>query len=359
MSEKDQQDRDLVLKFLSGVKDPALKKDIISLGFVKDLQVDGKQIKIKLSLTSPGCPHKDEILSDIVRSLEGYSVIIEVTHNVLSGSFVRKEGTRKVKNIIAVGSGKGGVGKSTVSILLAYALKKLGAKVGIIDLDFYGATIPSMLGSSFVQEVNESGLLIPPLHQGIKIISLAYFVPQNSSVIWRGPMLSKAVHDFMEKVDWGELDYLIADLPPGTGDVPITLGQDRLINAAIIVSTPQPAAVNVALKLIDTFKKLNVPVLGGLENMSYFICPNSKEKVELFGSRYFKEKLEEIGLPYLGALPFVPQLRELEDVGVKEENISYIIDDIIPVAQELTCRLSVLNSQISERPFFLNIPKKK
>ncbi len=358
MSDKEQ-DKDVVLQLLRNVKDPVLKKDIVSLGFVKDLQVNGKQVNLKLLLTSPGCPHKDEIISDIVTNLEGYSVMVEITYNVLSGALVRKEGTSKVKNIIAIGSGKGGVGKSTVSILLAYALKRLGAKVGIIDLDFYGATIPSMLGSSFVQNVNEAGLILPPIHEGIKIISLAYFIPQNASVIWRGPMLTKAVHDFMEKVDWGELDYLIADLPPGTGDVPITLGQDRLVNAAVLISTPQPAAVNVALKLVDTFKKLNVPVLGGIENMSYFICPNSKEKVELFGSKYFREKLAEIGLPFLGALPFVPQLRELEDVGVKEENISYIIDDIIPVAKELTCKLSALNSQISERPFFLNIPKKK
>ena len=355
----DQEDKSLILKFLSEVKDPVINKDIVSLGFIKDLQVEGKQVKFTLSLTSPACPHKDEIVSEIMNRLEGYSVTINYAYNVLSGSIVRKTGTQKVKNIIAIGSGKGGVGKSTVAILLAYALKRIGAKVGIVDLDFYGATIPTMLGSSFEQKFTPDGLLLPAEHEGIKVISLAYFIPQDASVIWRGPILSKAVHDFMDKVYWGELDYLLADLPPGTGDVPITLGQDRLINAGIIVSTPQPAAVNVALKLADTFKKLNVPVVGGIENMSYFICPNSKERVELFGSRYYQEKLNELGIPFLGSLPFVPQLRELEDKGVKEENISYIIEDIVPIVKDLTCKISALNSQIKERPFFLNVPKRK
>ncbi len=356
---QDSQDKQTVLSFLKGVRDPVLNKDIVSLGFVKDVEVNGRQVHLKLSLTSPGCPHKDEIISDVYRALEGYSVTLDLSYTVLSGSLVRKSGTRKVKNIIAVGSGKGGVGKSTVTILLAYALKRLGARVGIIDLDFYGATVPSMLGSSFEQRVTEEGQLLPAEHEGIKIISLGYFLPANASVIWRGPMLTKAIHDFMDKVEWGELDYLLADLPPGTGDVPITLGQDRLINAAVIVSTPQPAAVNVALRLVDMLKKLNVPVIGGVENMSYFICPGSKERVELFGSRYFQEKLKELGLSYLGSLPFVPQLRELEDQGVSEEKISYIIEDVLPVARELTCRLSQINAQVQERPFFLNVPKRK
>lgn len=261
--------------------------------------------------------------------------------------------------MIAIGSGKGGVGKSTVTIMLALALKELGAKVGIMDLDFYGASIPSMLGPHKDPEVDENGMVIPADHHGIKAISISYFIPPGASVAWRGPLLSKGIEDFVSKVNWGELDYLLSDLPPGTGDVPLTLAQQRFINASVVVTTPQQAALSVALKMVDVFKKLNVPVVGIIENMSYITCPGSGERVYLFGKGLVESAAKGLGLDYLGSLPLIPKIREMEDVGINPEELKDVVDAFIPVAKSIACKVSVLDFNVQERPFYLNIPKRK
>jgi len=347
-----------IMERLKLVIDPELKKDIVSLGFIKNVKVEGKTVSLELSLTSPACPFINDILSEVNKSLEGYFVNVKLGYSVPSGALTRKQGIQKVKNIIGIGSGKGGVGKSTIAILTALALKETGAKVGILDADFYGATIPSMLGAIEQPNVNENQMVEPVEYYGMKIISMSYFLPQGASLIWRGPLLAKAIDDFVTKVEWGELDYLIIDMPPGTGDVPLTFSQERLINAAVIVSTPQPAALNVALKMVDVFKKLNVPIVGIVENMSYLICPGSKERVNLFGQGVVESKAKEIGIDYLGSIPLFPSLREAEDVGLNMEQIKDIIEIYIPIAKKIAGKVSVIDFNAKERPFFLNVQKK-
>ncbi len=347
-----------IIERLKAVIDPELKKDIVSLGFIKNVSVDAKQVNIDLNLTSPACPYLDDIVSDINKSLEGYSVNINLGYSVPSGALTRKQGIQRVKNIIGIGSGKGGVGKSTISILTALALKETGAKVGILDADFYGATIPSMLGAMEQPTVGDNQMIEPVEYYGLKIISMSYFLPPGASLIWRGPLLAKAIDDFVTKVEWGELDYLVIDMPPGTGDVPLTFSQERLINAAVIVSTPQPAALNVALKMVDVFNKLNVPIVGIVENMSYLICPGSKERVDLFGQGVVEKKANEIGITYLGSMPLIPKLREAEDVGLDLEQMDDIIKLYMPIAKKIAGRISVIDFNAKDRPFFLNVQKK-
>ncbi len=344
---------------LKSVIDPAIGRDIVSLGFVKGISVNGKEVEVRLKLTSPACPHVDEMVQGINAALEGYFVKVVPEPEVPSGGIVRRAGLQKVKNVIAVGSGKGGVGKSTVTIMLALALKELGAKVGIMDLDFYGASIPSMLGPHRDPEVDENGMVIPADHHGIKAISISYFIPPGASVAWRGPLLAKGIEDFVSKVNWGELDYLLSDLPPGTGDVPLTLAQQRFINASVVVTTPQQAALSVALKMVDVFKKMNVPVAGIIENMSYMTCPGNGEKVYLFGKGLVEAKAKELGLDYFGSLPLIPKLREMEDTGIDPAELKDVIQEFIPVAKSIACKVSVLDIKTSEKPFYLNLPKKK
>lgn len=344
---------------LKAVVDPALGKDIVSLGFIKEIKVSGKEVSVRLKLTSPACPHAEEMIRGIHAALEGYFVNVSVEPEVPSGGIVRRAGLQKVKNVIAVGSGKGGVGKSTVTIMLALALQSLGAKVGIMDLDFYGASIPGMLGRYKEPEVDENGMILPADHHGIKVISISYFIPPGASVAWRGPLLAKGIEDFVSKVNWGELDYLLSDLPPGTGDVPLTLAQQRFINASVVVTTPQQAALNVALKMVDVFKKLNVPVLGIIENMSYITCPGTGERLYLFGKGLVESRARELGLDYLGSLPLIPKVREMEDVGIDPEGLKDIVSEFVPIAKSIACKVSVLDFNVHERPFYLNIPRKR
>ncbi|MCL4343472.1 MAG: P-loop NTPase [Nitrososphaerota archaeon] len=351
-------DQNDIIERLKKVIDPELNKDIVSLGFIKNVKVDAKQVSIDLNLTSPACPFLETIVSDINKTLEGYFVNINLGYIVPSGALTRKQGIQKVKNIIGIGSGKGGVGKSTIAILTALALKETGARVGILDADFYGATIPSMLGAIEQPNVNENQMVEPVEYYGMKIISMSYFLPPGASLIWRGPLLAKAIDDFVTKVEWGELDYLVIDMPPGTGDVPLTFSQERLINAAVIVSTPQPAALNVALKMVDVFNKLNVPIVGIIENMSYLICPGSNERVDLFGQGVVEKKAKEIGIDYLGSMPLLPKLREAEDVGLNLDQMADVIKMYVPIAKKMAGRISIIDFNAKDKPFFLNLQKK-
>ena len=253
----------------------------------------------------------------------------------------------KVKNIIPVASGKGGVGKSTISANLALALTRTGAKVGLMDADVYGPSIPTILG--ITEKPQQSNNRILPVEKyGIKVISMGFFIPVNEAVIWRGPMLHKMVNDFLNLVDWGELDYLIIDLPPGTGDIQLSLCQTIPVTGAVIVSTPQDVAWNVAQKAIVMFDKLNAPVLGVIENMSHFVCNHCGKAEEIFGSGGAKRAAENLEIPYLGGIPIDTAIRVTADQGdpvVHKYPESLAAKEFIRIAERLAEQTSILNSK--------------
>ena len=294
-----------VLDAIKKVKYPRLDKDLVSLGFVRKVETKNDLVEIYITLPLPNCALREKIVDEVrasIRSLGLENVKLHVESLIPASPLVHSKGTKKVKNIIAVGSGKGGVGKSTVSVQLALALRKFGAKVGVLDADIYGASIPLMIGANTVPEV-EGDMIKPADVHGVKIISIGFFVPKDSAVIWRGPLVSKAIKDFLDLVDWGELDYLIVDLPPGTGDAPLTLAQTVSLTGMVIVSTPQRAALEVAVKAYHMFKKLDSPILGFIENMSYLTCPHCGGKIDLFKSGGVEQVARKFGVPFLGKVP--------------------------------------------------------
>jgi len=268
---------DDVLNKLTTVIDPDLKKDIVSMGMIKDLELDSGNLKFTLELTTPACPFNEEIEQDVrkaIDELDGITLDMKVTAKVMEGrSLDGAELLKGVKNIIAVASGKGGVGKSTVALNLALALSKTGAKVGLLDADVYGPSIPLMLGMNKASMQVEDNKLQPAESNGIKVVSFGFFgEQQHQAAIYRGPIISGIVKQFLVDTNWSDLDYLIVDLPPGTGDIPLTLAQTIPITGILVVTTPQDVASSVAVKAIGMFDKLNVPLLGVVENMSYFEC---------------------------------------------------------------------------------------
>src|SRR3989338_5833408 len=277
-----------ILRALGSVKDPDLGRDIVSLGFVKAVDLDGGEVRCVIELTTPACPVKDQLKEEARAAIEALPGVkkahIEMTSQVRSHAAPARERLiPKVKKVIAVASGKGGVGKSTVSANLALALAQSGAKVGLMDADVYGPSIPTILGTSD-KPLSVEGRILPVERYGVKVISMGFFIAQNEAVIWRGPMLHKMVQDFLGVVEWGELDYLLVDLPPGTGDIQLSLCQTIPLSGAVVVSTPQDVAWNVAQKAIVMFDKLNTPILGVIENMSHHVCKNCGTKDEIFGA---------------------------------------------------------------------------
>lgn len=269
-----------------------------------------------------------------------------------------------VKNIIPVASGKGGVGKSTVSANLALALVRTGAKVGVMDADVYGPSIPTILGiTEKPQQVN--GRILPVEKYGIKVISMGFFIPVNEAVIWRGPMLHKMVNDFLNLVDWGELDYLIVDLPPGTGDIQLSLCQTIPVTGAVIVSTPQDVAWNIAQKAIVMFDKLNAPILGVIENMSHFVCNHCGKSEEIFGSGGAKRAAENLEIPYLGGIPIDTSIRLTADEGdpvVHKDPASLPAKEFIRIAEQLVAQVDLRKSRgetkkVPTKVDFLNQPE--
>ena len=315
-----------ILEALKAVIDPDLKKDIVALGFIKDLEVDGSKVSFTLELTTPACPLKAELergAKDAALSVKG---VEEVSVNVTSS--VRK-GQHKdpgvpgpkienllptVKNVIAIASGKGGVGKSTVSVNLAVAMAKEGAKVGLLDLDIYGPSVPIMMGIN-EQPENRDGKMVPLERHGVRMMSLGFLVPEGAPLIWRGPMVMSAVEQLLKDVDWGELDYLMIDLPPGTGDAQLSLTQKAPLTGAVIVTTPQDVALIDATKGLAMFKKVNVEVLGIIENMSFYQCPNCGERSEIFSHGGGKRTSEKENVPFLGEIPINIGIREAGDGG--------------------------------------------
>ncbi len=312
---------DAVLKSLSQIIDPDLRKDIVKLGFVRDLKIDGGEVTFRIVLTTPACPVKEEMESqarEIVSSLDGVTgVNVTMDAEVPQGRGVANNvAIPGVKNIIAVSSGKGGVGKSTVAVNLAVALAADGAKVGLMDADVYGPNVPMMLGSAGVEPQVFNGQLVPAEAHGIKMISMALLVPQDKPMILRGPMLHGVVRQFLSDVNWGELDYLIVDMPPGTGDVQLSLAQLVPVQGAVLVTTPQEVSLSDVRRAVKMFEQVNVPVLGVIENMSYFIAPDTGNKYEIFGKGGGQKLADEYGLNLLGEVPLGMEVREGGDSGV-------------------------------------------
>jgi ATP-binding protein involved in chromosome partitioning len=338
-----------VLEALSLVKDPDLGRDIVSLGFVKDLKVDGNSVSFNLELTTPACPAREEFRTVCVKAIrENIDGVGEVKMEMTSSVRTHQSQQREaiiggVKNTIAVASGKGGVGKSTVAVSLAVSLSMDGARVGLIDCDVYGPSIPLMMGIDQRPELRD-GKLIPLENYGVKLMSIGFLVDPMQAVIWRGPMASGAVKQFMSDVDWGELDYLVFDLPPGTGDVQLTLVQTIPLTGAVIVTTPQDISLADARKGLKMFERVNVPVFGIIENMSYFICSNCGHREEIFNYGGGKRTAEELGVPYLGEIPLDTKIRIGGDLGapiVASEPDSPNAQIIRQIARQLAAQVSI------------------
>jgi ATP-binding protein involved in chromosome partitioning len=338
-----------VLNALRVVYDPDLKRDIVSLGFVRDVEVGDGRVSFTIQLTTPACPVRDQLAAqakEAVQALGIPNVEVRMTSQVTSGFAAKGPLIPQVKNTVAVASGKGGVGKSTVAANLAVALASAGAQVGLMDTDVYGPSIPILMGGKIQPRVVE-GKLEPPVEYGIKLISMAYFLPKDEAVIWRGPMLHKTMQQFLGEVRWGELDYLVMDLPPGTGDIQLSLSQTIPLTGAVIVSTPQDLALSVASKAIAMFRKLNVPILGLVENMSYYLCPKCGHREEIFGYGGARAAAEKMGYPFLGEIPLDPVVRVQSDNGrpvALNENTPYG-KAFREVASALAAQISIVNLQ--------------
>jgi ATP-binding protein involved in chromosome partitioning len=345
---------DQVLSSLKKVVDPELHKDIVSMGMIKDLSINDGKVAFTLELTTPACPFNSEIERDVRSAMAGLGVKdfnMRVTARVMEGrALSMDELLPGVKNIIAVASGKGGVGKTTVSVNLALALAKTGAKVGLLDADIYGPSVPLMLGMSSEKVEVVNNKIQPPVVQGVKVISMGFFYEQSQQAgIYRGPIVSGIVKQFLTDVNWGEIDYLIIDLPPGTGDAPLTIAQTIPITGILIVTTPQDVAMNVAVKAVGMFNKLNVPIIGVVENMSYLQCPHCSEQVFLFGQGGGKKISDNFKIPFIGEIPLHPQIREGSDTGnpsVVSEPESVQSHAFTKAAKVIAGRISIIAAEM-------------
>ncbi|MBK8101703.1 MAG: Mrp/NBP35 family ATP-binding protein [Planctomycetes bacterium] len=342
-----------VLDALRAVRDPDLHQDIVSLGFVKDLRVCGGNVAFSIELTTPACPVKDLMKAQAERAvlaLPGVQQVkIEMTARVTaSRPLMGEKGMIPgVKNVLAVSSGKGGVGKSTVAVNLACALQKSGAKVGILDADVYGPNVPLMLGVRGQPEVVDKKI-VPFQKYGLQVMSMALLVADDQPVIWRGPMLHSAVRQFLFDVGWQDLDYLVVDLPPGTGDAQLSLSQQAHIMGAVIVTTPQDVSVLDVRKAIRMFQTVNVPILGVVENMAWFQPPGHSERYHLFGQGGGARIEKEFGVPLLGQVPIEMAVREGGDQG--QPAVLAVPDSLAArafadIAGKVAQRVSILNAE--------------
>jgi ATP-binding protein involved in chromosome partitioning len=306
---------------LAQVKDPDLHKDIVRLGFIKDLKIEGGAVSFRVVLTTPACPVREQLQEQsraVVAALPGVtSVSVTMDAEVPKGRGLGEKLTVPgVRNIVAVSSGKGGVGKSTVAVNLAVSLARDGARVGLLDADVYGPNVPLMLGASREQPRINGNKLVPIEAHGVRLMSMALLKPGDEPMIVRGPILHGLVRQFLQDVEWGELDYLIVDMPPGTGDVQLSLAQLVPVQGAVLVTTPQEVALADVRRALRMFETVNVPVLGVVENMSYFVAPDTGARYNIFGEGGGLRLSEEYGVPYLGAVPLGMSVREGGDSGV-------------------------------------------
>jgi len=310
-----------VLAGLSQVMDPELNIDLVRAGMVKDVRVEGNDVKLKIELTTPACPMKDKIQKDVeaaLRAIPGMGRFdVEWGARVRAAPQASKEVLiPDVKNVVLVGAGKGGVGKSTVALNLAVSLSRMGARVGLLDADFYGPSVPLMTGLMEARPAaTEDQRIQPLLAHGIKVMSIGFLVDPAQALIWRGPMLHGALVQLVRDVAWGELDYLVMDLPPGTGDVALTLSQQLRAAGGVLVTTPQDVALADVIRAKQMFDKVNIPVLGVVENMSQFICPHCGKGTHIFSHGGGRKAAERFGVPFLGEIPLELKVREAGDNG--------------------------------------------
>ncbi len=354
--------RDEIIGVLANIKDPDLHKDIVSLGFVKNVQLTDHKVDIEIQLTTPACPVRDDMKKQAVEEVrrlgfKGDINVVMTSQVVGQSNQVKEQILPGVKNTIAVASGKGGVGKSTVAVNLAVALAKDGAKVGIVDADVYGPSLPLMLGVTDKPEterIDENRFKIIPIEKfGIKMMSIGFLVDTETPMIWRGPMASGAVKQFLTDVVWGELDYMIFDLPPGTGDVQLTLVQTIPLTGAVIVTTPQDVSLADVRRGVRMFQKVNVPISGVVENMSYFICSHCGQREDIFSHGGGKKTAETFGVPFLGEIPIYTPIRIGGDTGrpiVLTEPESEQAKMIQSVARKLAAQISISNMSAASKP---------
>lgn len=308
-----------IKKALSKVNDPELGKNLISLGMIHDIKINGDNLSFDLELTTPACPLKAKIEEECKKALTeaGFkkeNITINFTSKVRRYGSLEEKSDSLIKQILAISSGKGGVGKTTVSVNIAIALSKMGAKVGLLDADITGPNVPIMMGDE-KPPLLEATQIIPKENYGIKYISMGVLVPPDKPVVWRGPMLDSAIRQFLRDVKWGELDYLIVDLPPGTGDAQLTTCQAAKLAGGVIVTTPQDVALLDSKKSVNMFKQMKVPLLGVIENMSYYICPNCSHKTEIFSYGGGERAAKDLSIPFLGRIPIELDIRAGSDSG--------------------------------------------
>jgi ATP-binding protein involved in chromosome partitioning len=351
---------ELVLRALSTVQEPELGGDLVARNMIKNLKIDGERVSFTVELTTPACPLKDQIKDECELALERVAGVARDAVAIEFGSMVRPRGgvldkaaIPGVSHVIAVSAGKGGVGKSTVAVNLAVALAQEGARVGLLDADIYGPSVPLMLGTKGQQPAatmaaNGQQMMIPIEAYGIKMISVGFLVDDSQPVIWRGPMVSQLLRQFLYQVDWAPLDYLIIDMPPGTGDIALTLAQSLQnvgLTGAVTVTTPQQVATLDVLKSMEMFKKVNVPLLGIVENMAYFVAPDTGTRYDIFGSGGAARLADQLGIPLLGQIPIGMSVREGGDSGrpaATTDQPDAYAEVFRAIAQQLAARVSVM-----------------
>lgn len=338
--------KEQVLQALSRVQEPELHRDLVSLNMIRDLEVDGDRVSFTIMLTTPACPLRSQIereAKQAVAALPGVKEVqVKVASDVPNDGRMRGLVSAPIRNAIAVGSGKGGVGKTTVAVNLAIALAQSGARVGLMDADIYGPNVPTMLG---VQRLPppKPDKLIPAEAYGVKMISMGLLVKPGQPLIWRGPMLNSAIRQFLSDVEWGELDYLIVDLPPGTGDAALSLAQSFPLSGAVIVTLPQQVSLEDARRGLEMFRALEVPILGIVENMSYLELPDGS-RMDIFGSGGGESLAAQAGVPFLGKVPIDPRVREGGDSGkpvLVAHPDSPVSQALRGIAGQIAARLSV------------------
>lgn len=340
-----------VMEALRGVMDPELHKDIVTLGMAKNVQVSDGKVSLLVTLTTPACPLRETIEKDVREALAKVpgvnSVDVKFDASVPEGKRLQdKAPIPGVKNLIAVASGKGGVGKTTVAVNLAIALKNMGALVGLLDADVYGPNVPVMLGTTEQPKMLDEKTIIPIQAYGVKMISMGLLNPGDRPLVWRGPMLHSVIQQFLRSVRWGTLDYLVVDLPPGTGDVQLSLIQSVSVSGAVVVTTPSVVALADVRKAVEMFRQVHVDILGIVENMSYFSCPHCNGKIDVFGHGEGVRLAKMFDLPFLGEIEIDPQIRIGGDTG---KPVASLGEDapgaksIYAMARNVAARLSVVN----------------
>jgi len=349
-----------ILQALSTVQDPELHRDIVSLGMVKELAVDHGKVSFMVELTTPACPLRETIETDCKKALNQISGITGL--EIRFGAQVRgsKAGAGQtdllptVKNVVLVAAGKGGVGKSTVAANLAVALKMHGAATGLLDADIYGPSVPMIMGVKGEPkkiDVDGGQKIAPALAHGVPVMSIGFFLDPEQAVIWRGPMLGKALHQLMADVHWGELDYLVVDMPPGTGDVQITFSQQLKVSGALLVATPQAVALADVVRAKSMFDKVMIPIVGIVENMSYFVCDGCGKEHEIFSRGGAQRAAERFQIPYLGEIPITPALRKGGDEGVPvliQDPKSPVSKIFLEIAAKLAGQLSIASERATK-----------